>query len=169
MVRELLLPGKTTYLMRRFFFVAITLLLTAISAVGQGKSDIRLDTTQCWFGDVYKQGEPASYKLGFTNTGSEKLLIYKCTTQCPCIRVVYPKDPLSPGESGVIMVYYDASHQHAGDFRKHFTLSTNSQASPHKKVMVRGRVVECSPEPAVPAAKEVKKQGFLSRLFGKGS
>ena len=132
--------------MRRFFFVAITLLLTLFSAVGQGKSDIRLDTTQCWFGDVYKQGEPASYKLGFTNTGSEKLLIYKCTTQCPCIRVVYPKDPLS-----------------------HFTLSTNSQASPHKKVMVRGRVVEGSPEPAVPAAKEVKKQGFLSRLFGKGS
>ena len=136
----------------------------------QSRSNIELSTSLCSLGDIYKDSAAVSVKIGFRNTGSEKLLIYKCTTQCPCMTVAFPKSPVAPGDTGVLVLTYNAKNQHAGEFRKHFTVVTNSEVSPHKRVFVRGRVLETRPavtEPPAQQAKEEKKASFFGRLLGK--
>lgn len=145
-------------------FVGFLLLIPTVFC--QTKSHIELDTYQCAVGDVYKDS-PVSVEIGFRNTGTEKLLIYRCTTQCPCMRVSFPKEPVDPGKSGVIVLTYDAHNQHVGEFRKHFTVVTNSATSPHRKVTVRGCVKDGTrqDEPAVETP--ARKRSFFSKLFGR--
>lgn len=48
------------------------------------------------------------YTFNFVNTGDEPVIIERCNCPCGCYIVThFPKEPIQPGESGVVKVCYD--------------------------------------------------------------
>ena len=100
----------------------------------------------------------------FTNTGKEPLIISDAKGSCGCTTPNWPKEPIRPGETGVIKVKYATDR--IGACEKTITLTSNA-ATPSKVLKIKG-VVNPDPAgtttaaPAVPAplpvpAVEIKK------------
>ena len=60
------------------------------------------------FGEIM-QGESVEHAFTFTNTGSEPLIISNAKGSCGCTVPVWPREPVAPGESGVIEVEFDSA------------------------------------------------------------
>lgn len=59
------------------------------------------------FGKI-KTGDIVNYDFKFTNTGKSPLIITGASASCGCTTPVWPKEPVKPGESGVIKVTFDS-------------------------------------------------------------
>ena len=59
------------------------------------------------FGEIM-QGESVEHAFTFTNTGSEPLIISNAKGSCGCTVPVWPREPVAPGESGVIDVKFNS-------------------------------------------------------------
>ena len=79
------------------------------------------------FGKII-QGEKVSYSFKFKNTGGADLVIAKVSTSCGCTASDYPKDPVKPGEEGVIEVSFDSAGKQ-GFQSKDLTIAANTQPS----------------------------------------
>ena len=73
----------------------------------------------------------------FKNTGKEPLIIYSATGSCGCTVPTSPKEPIKPGETGVIKVHYDTKR--VGSFEKTITVSSNGK-TPSKTLKIKGSV-----------------------------
>ena len=62
------------------------------------------------FGAV-KEGDVVNHTFKFTNTGTIPLLIAKATSTCGCTVPKWPKEPIKPGEDGVIKVKFDTKNK----------------------------------------------------------
>lgn len=60
----------------------------------------------------------------FTNTGNAPLVISSATGSCGCTVPTYPKEPIMPGQKGVIKVHYDTNR--LGAFNKTVTIVSNA-------------------------------------------
>ncbi len=88
------------------------------------------------FGTV-PQGKPVTHAFTFRNTGKEPLVLNSVTASCGCTTPEWPKEPIKPGESGVIKATYNA--QAVGIFIK--TVTVLSNASTGTRVLtIRGEV-----------------------------
>jgi hypothetical protein len=83
------------------------------------------------FGKII-QGEMVKYSFRFTNTGYADLLISKVSTSCGCTVGNFPKNPIPPGESGLIEVIFD-SRGRKGFQNKTITVLSNT--SPNKTML----------------------------------
>lgn len=83
----------------------------------------------------------------FTNVGKEPLIISNAKGSCGCTVPSAPKEPIMPGEEGVIKVKYDTKRP--GSFTKRVTLTSNAETS--TKVLTIKGVVGPKPTPAAPA------------------
>jgi len=83
------------------------------------------------FGKVIR-GEKVSYKFKFKNVGKSDLLISKVSTSCGCTVGHYPKEPVKPGEEGIIDVTFDSTHK-KGIQNKTITILANTQ--PNRTVL----------------------------------
>lgn len=54
-----------------------------------------------------KEGVLLQFEYPFTNSGTAPLVISEIKVQCSCTRFEFPKDPIAPGEKGVIKVSFD--------------------------------------------------------------
>ncbi len=67
------------------------------------------------FGDIY-EGEKASHDFKFKNTGKNPLIIRSAKASCGCTVPSYPKEPILPGQEGIINVVFNSEgkggHQH---------------------------------------------------------
>ncbi len=90
----------------------------------------------------------------FTNTGKEPLIISKCKGSCGCTVPECPKEPILPGESGVIKVNYD--EKRVGSFNKSITITSNAK-NVTKIVKIKGKVIAAKKDVGAP----VKKQSGL--------
>ena len=79
----------------------------------------------------------------FTNTGQEPLVILQAASSCGCTRPTYPKEPILPGDSGVIIVGYRGQGQRTGNFRKSVTVYTNDPRS-YTRIFIRGELLKPS-------------------------
>lgn len=77
------------------------------------------------FGSVC-EGETVSFGFKFKNTGKSDLLIAKVTSSCGCTVGDYPKDPVKPGQDGVISVTFK-SEGRKGIQNKTVTVLANTQ------------------------------------------
>ncbi len=77
------------------------------------------------FGDMI-QGERVVYGFSFTNIGGSNLVITRVSTSCGCTVGDYSKEPITPGESGVIEVTFD-SHKRKGYQNKTITVLANTE------------------------------------------
>lgn len=83
------------------------------------------------FGTIHS-GERMSYEFKFKNTGNADLIISQASGSCGCTIPEYSKDPVKPGEEGVIKVKYNSEGQ-GGMVSKTITLLANT--IPNTKVL----------------------------------
>ena len=78
-------------------------------------------------------GEKVSYSFKFTNSGNAPLIISNAKGSCGCTVPNWPKDPISPGETGTIDVTFNSSGR-IGKQNKAITLTANT--NPSRKVLI---------------------------------
>lgn len=114
------------------------------------KAHIEFNTGVHDFGKIIF-GEPASFDFVFTNTGADTLQINEVQSTCGCTIPKWSKEPVAPGEKGLITVSYDT--RRSGEFEKGITVFSNADNSalllvikglvtpnPHKEILGRKRI-----------------------------
>lgn len=104
------------------------------SQTAEGKSDlpvskIRFEEDTFRFGEVL-EGEKVSHAFRFSNIGNNDLVIASASGSCGCTVPEWPKEPIKPGQSGVINVVFD-SERRAGKAEKSVTVYANTEPSKH--------------------------------------
>lgn len=108
---------------------------------------IDFETKVIDYGTIEK-GADGQREFHFTNNGKEPLIITNARGSCGCTVPSWPREPIAPGESGVIKVKYDT--QRVGPINKSVTVNTNS-STPVTTLRIKGKVlakkqVKTSPE-----------------------
>lgn len=108
---------------------------------------IDFETKVIDYGTIEK-GANGQREFLFTNNGKEPLIITNARGSCGCTVPSWPREPIAPGESGVIKVKYDT--QRVGPINKSVTVNTNS-STPVTTLRIKGKVmakkqVKTSPE-----------------------
>lgn len=85
--------------------------------------ELKFDIENYDFG-ILKQGEKKSTEFKFTNIGKTDLIIEDAKGSCGCTVPVYPKEPIRPGDDGVIKVTFNSEGKQ-GIQNKTVTLITN--------------------------------------------
>jgi len=117
------------------FFGLATLAVTA----QEKKAKIEFKTETIDYGKVAR-GSDGVRTFEFTNTGEAPLVISDVKSSCGCTVPEKPKEPIAPGESGIIKVKYDTNRS-TGPFRKAITVSSNAE-TPTKVLKIKGELVE---------------------------
>ncbi len=88
---------------------------------------MEFDHSEYAFGTV-RAGALVDHQFTFTNTGAVPLLITDARSTCGCTVPSYPKEPVAPGEQGVVSVRFNTAHK-TGRQRKPITLTANTYPS----------------------------------------
>ena len=83
------------------------------------------------FGTI-TQGEKVSHEFKFENTGSKDLIISNAYADCGCTVPEVPKQPISPGDEGLIKVSFDSENK-SGIVTKTVSIVTN--CIPNKQIV----------------------------------
>lgn len=94
--------------------------------LAKGTAEITFKETTHDFGSFPEDSTNLSYSFEFTNTGDGPLIIHQAIATCGCTIPKYPKEPIKPGESGIITVFYN-SYGRPGHFYKSVTIRTNAK------------------------------------------
>jgi len=84
-----------------------------------------------------KKGSPGKCEFQFTNKMKKALVIFNVKASCGCTVPEYPKNPIAPGEKGIIRVKYNTST--VGRFNKSLTVSSNAVNST-VELKIKGKV-----------------------------
>lgn len=76
------------------------------------------------FGTI-TEGESVSFAFQFTNVGKGDLVIRSANGSCGCTIPEFPKEPLKPGQSGIINVTFNSEGK-SGEQHKTVTLIANT-------------------------------------------
>ncbi|MCC7302102.1 MAG: DUF1573 domain-containing protein [Bacteroidia bacterium] len=98
--------------------------------------EIVFETDAHDFGTLQK-GAPCEFEFKFKNTGKEPLIIQNAQASCGCTVPSYPKEPIMPGQGGVIKVKYDSNR--IGAFTKTVNVTSNAKNSP-KIITIKGKI-----------------------------
>lgn len=79
----------------------------------------------------------------FTNNGNKPLIIESTQGSCGCTVPTTPKDPIQPGQKGVIGVKYATDR--VGPFTKNVTIKSNAIGQETKVVTIKGNVLPDAP------------------------
>ena len=117
--------------------------------------DIIFENENIDYGSVEYDAD-GNREFKFKNKGKEPLIIYSATGSCGCTVPTAPKEPIKPGDTGVIKVHYDTKR--VGSFEKTVTVSSNAK-TPSKTLKIHGSVkaaanptptTTATPTPSVP-------------------
>jgi hypothetical protein len=87
-----------------------------------------------------QSGESVTHEFKFKNSGDRDLIISQAKGSCGCTQPEYPKDPIAPGDEGVIKVTFNSTGI-SGQITKNVTLIANT--TPNTKVLtITGEVIK---------------------------
>jgi hypothetical protein len=89
-----------------------------------GGAKIAFDRTEHDFGTI-NEGDIVETIFSFTNTGKSELIISSAKGSCGCTVPEWPKEPILPGEKGVIKVKFNSDRK-PNKQQKNVTLVTNT-------------------------------------------
>ena len=89
-------------------------------------AEITFDTLRHDFGKFSKNEPLVRCAFPFKNTGTAPLIIHQAFASCGCTVPTYTKEPIKPGEKGVIDVTYDGIDKFPGHFMKTITIRSNA-------------------------------------------
>jgi hypothetical protein len=90
----------------------------------QNGAGISFEKNSYDFGEI-KEGEKVTHEFKFSNNGTVPLIISNATASCGCTVPEYPKEPIAPGEAGVIKVIFNSAGK-TGMQHKVVTLTSNT-------------------------------------------
>ncbi len=108
---------------RILLFVSLIALATSVAMMAPSAQFSWVKTTHD-FGRI-EQGKPVTAEFKFTNKGALPLIINSAKGSCGCTGVEYPKDPVTPGATGLIKATYNAAA--LGAFNKSITVESNAE------------------------------------------
>ena len=148
----------------KYFFLSILFSISTINfsqeniIINHNAPEISFENDVIDLGEFMQYDDPSSKcEFIFTNTGKEPLIISKCKGSCGCTVPECPKEPILPGESGVIKVNYD--EKRVGKFNKSITLTSNAKNNP-TILKVKGKIIATDKKDTNP----IKKQSNLAPL-----
>jgi hypothetical protein len=115
---------------------------STINVSNENEAQITFEKTIHDFGSIM-EGEKAEFSFKFTNTGNKQLIISNVSSSCGCTVPSYTKEPLEPGESGVVKVVFD-SKMRIDHFEKAVTVVANTNPI-ETRLLVRGFVINNNP------------------------
>lgn len=89
------------------------------------------------FGTI-TEGEKISFAFKFKNIGKADLLIRSANGSCGCTVPEFPKDPIAPGEGGIINVTFNSEGK-VGEQHKTVTLISNTMPNNYV-INIKGKV-----------------------------
>ncbi len=124
------------------FIVIITVLLgiyagKAFSQTSKG-AIIKFESLVYDYGTMY-QGADGSCEFKFKNEGDEPLVLSNVRSSCGCTIPKWPKDPIFPGQSGVIQVTYDSKR--LGIISKQISVASNA-TEPAITLNIKGNIIQ---------------------------
>jgi hypothetical protein len=133
--------------MKKLITFTIISMLICLYAEAKKYPEIKFEKTTIDVG-TFSQDEPEQKAVfKFTNVGKAKLVINYVHTSCGCTVAEYPKDFISPGGTGEIIVTYNGEGKLPGKFKKHIQIFTNCKDD-LSRVFIQGYMS------AVPVAKD---------------
>lgn len=106
----------------------LLLMLVAFAPLAAEELDgprLRLEKKLVDLGKI-ERGEVASDTLRFINAGEQPLVIERIHTDCGCTTADYTREPVAGGESGYIVVSFNAKNYEAGKFHKSIRIKSNA-------------------------------------------
>jgi len=128
------MKNKITISLVIFFF-------SAIAAFSQAKIEFEAETHN--FGDI-PEGPIARHEFKFKNTGNAPLILSGVNASCGCTTPTWTKEPIKPGETGVIVAEYD-SRNRPGAFNKSISIWSNAENG-NKVLYIKGSVTSIAAE-----------------------
>ena len=118
--------------------LSTTLAATALAFGLWAQPRMAVDADNLKLGEIMWQN-PKTVSYGFTNKGSDPLVITEVRASCGCVSVSYPKTAIPAGKQGTVTAVYDAGM--LGTFYRELAVYTNAQDEP-LYLSFEGRVVE---------------------------
>lgn len=113
---------KSEYL--RILLVIVIVSLQTHAAIADPKASIEFKDSSIDFGEITID-KPVTAEFMFKNPGMVPLIISKVESSCGCTIADYPKQPITSGGEGKIIVTYDSKAE--GYFSKTITVYTNTE------------------------------------------
>ncbi len=110
---------------------------TVIPSADSSAAVLELASDSYDFGEI-KEGEKIEHEFRFTNTGSTPLIISNVQASCGCTTPEYSKNPIAPGEEGMVKVVFNSAGQ-PGKQHKIVTVTSNA-LSTNTLLHLRGEV-----------------------------
>lgn len=89
-------------------------------------AEIKFDTLRHNFGKFSQKSPIVKCSFRFKNTGTAPLVIHQAFASCGCTVPTFTKEPVKPGETGVIDVTYNGTDKFPGRFQKTITIRSNA-------------------------------------------
>ena len=146
--------------------VAVVILsLMFLNSFSQGKFSFSEESYD--FGTVI-EGVQAKHTFKFTNTGDAPIVISGVRASCGCTTPSWPKEPITPGETGEITAIYNSKGR-VGVFNKSIRITSNA-TEPSKTLFIKGNVINEPPRVYTEAEKANSPKITIDRKeynFGK--
>ncbi|HEA30787.1 MAG TPA: DUF1573 domain-containing protein [Leeuwenhoekiella sp.] len=115
--------------MKKYMILLFMSVFALTSNAQEKKAEINFETDVIDYGEI-AHGADGLREFKFTNTGNAPLVINKAYSTCGCTVPTPPKDPIMPGDTGVIKVKYNTNLA-GGPIRKTITVYTNASKEPY--------------------------------------
>lgn len=135
--------------MKKVLFIAMALVLS-LSVFAQQKQVIEFVEQEYDFGTVKEEDGKVSHVFEFVNVSQTPITITNVRASCGCTTPNWSRQPVMPGESGVVTATYSASGR-PGRFNKSITVTANDGTQDFQIVLyIKGNVT--------PRAQQVEAQ-----------
>ena len=90
------------------------------------------------FGEI-TEGDVVEHEFEFTNTGNTPLILVDAKSSCGCTVPEIPKEPVAPGEKGILKVRFNSKYK-KGDINKKIRVAANTYPETTNNFYLRGVV-----------------------------
>jgi len=127
--------------MKRISFLSLLMVFFSQVVLAQGKFQFERESHD--FGRVVEGAVP-TYEFRFKNVGTSPITLEYVKPSCGCTSPEWSKEPVMPGDEGVIVVKYN-SQGRLGMFNKSITITSDAEEAT-KVITIKGVVEKPTPE-----------------------
>jgi hypothetical protein len=123
--------------MKKLLFSFIALFAGIATMFADGAPEISFEEITHDFGTFPEENGKVSCTFEFKNVGSADLVLQSVKASCGCTTPEWTKEPVKPGEKGVVKATYNATGR-PGSFTKTITVKSNAG---EKRLTIKGEVI----------------------------
>ncbi|MEM6522278.1 MAG: DUF1573 domain-containing protein [Bacteroidota bacterium] len=109
------------------YFLFTVLLTSSFFTEAQVMEALSFSTKNYDFGRIKEVDGPVIHEFSFINNGPDTVQITNVKASCGCTTPAWTKEPVLPGQSGIIQAQYNPKNR-PGTFNKSLTVTMNSSA-----------------------------------------